>query len=135
MNAEGLVCIAVTNEHLVGVAKLDREEVIAAAHSCKVAAGDDSAVFVDNADNSVYGVLHLMNNTLEQSVRHYVYLFLNVVGKACPPPPPMERPLWVGKADSMSLRRVLWFMFCVRCAFFTSVSPKNDIAVAWGLIP
>ena len=68
MNAERLVGIAVADEYFVRIAKLDGEEVVSAAHSCEITAGNDGAVFIDNTDNAVYRILHLMNNTLEQSV-------------------------------------------------------------------
>ena len=68
MYAEGLVSISVANEDLVGIAKFYREEVVAASYPCEIAACDYSTVLVDNADNAVDCVLHLMDNALKKSV-------------------------------------------------------------------
>lgn len=66
--AEGLVSISVAYEYFVGIAKLYGEEVVAAPYPCEIAARDYSTVLVDNADNAVNCVLHLMDNALKKSV-------------------------------------------------------------------
>ena len=68
MYAEGLVSISVAYEYFVGIAKLYGEEVVAAPYPCEIAACDYSTVLVDNADNAVNCVLHLMDNALKKSV-------------------------------------------------------------------
>ena len=61
MNAERLICIAVTNEYIVRVAKLNRKEVTVRSYSGKLTAGDYRAVFIDNTDNTTDSISHLMN--------------------------------------------------------------------------
>ena len=56
MYAEGLVSISVAYEYF------------AAPYPCEIAARDYSTVLVDNADNAVNCVLHLMDNALKKSV-------------------------------------------------------------------
>ena len=68
MDTERLIGVAVADKHLVGVAKLDGEKFVSAAHSCEIAACDDGAVFVNNADNAVYCVLHLVDDALKKPV-------------------------------------------------------------------
>ncbi len=65
MNTKRLIGISVADKHLVRIPQLNGEEVVSPAHSGKIAARDDGSVFVNNADNSVDCVLHLMDDSLK----------------------------------------------------------------------
>ena len=65
MYAERLVCIAVTNEYIVRVTKLNRKEVAVRSYPGKLTASDYRTVFIDNTDNTTDSISHLMNYALK----------------------------------------------------------------------
>ena len=63
--AKGLVGVAVPDEDLVGVAQIQRNKLICGADLRQVAAGDDGCSIIHNANHSVNGIAHLVNQPLK----------------------------------------------------------------------
>lgn len=60
MGAERLVGVTVPYKYIMGIAEVKRNELVCCADLCKLAAGDNGSCGINNADNTVHSISHLM---------------------------------------------------------------------------
>ena len=70
LGAKGLVGNAVPDEQLVIFAQIRRQKIVRLADLGQVAAGNDGGALINDADHAVHSIPHLINQALEQTVRH-----------------------------------------------------------------
>ena len=68
--ADRTVSITGGGHHVGGISKLIANALLDLADLDKLGASNNDAVFVNDADHAIDRILHLVNHTLEQSVRH-----------------------------------------------------------------
>ena len=70
LGAKGLVGNAVPDEQLVIFAQIRRQKIVRLANLGQVAAGNDGGALINDADHAVHSIPHLINQALEQTIRH-----------------------------------------------------------------
>ncbi len=68
MDTKRFVSVSVLGIGVVSLIKFNGKKLVCGAYFGQITASDDSCIFVDNTDNSVDCVLHLVHDTLKQSV-------------------------------------------------------------------
>ena len=67
---DGTVCISAAYNDIVRIYKLVAYTLTDLSDLDELGASDNDSVFIDDADNAVDSILHLMDNALKKSVRH-----------------------------------------------------------------
>ena len=70
LGAKGLVGDAIADKQFVIFAQFRRQKIVRLANLGQIAAGNDGRAFIDHANHTVNGIAHLINQALEQTVRH-----------------------------------------------------------------